>query len=110
MRRHSSIRRVTRATGPQDFLVSINPESLLLEGAHRVDEWSLIEKKIPSFDLVFEIDRTRVKESVVELTPERERLGTEVRRAPRPLRARRTPSAPFPEAGSSWVLECAARL
>jgi len=32
----------------QDFLVSINPESLLLEGARRVDEWSLIEKKIPS--------------------------------------------------------------
>src|SRR5438045_2340670 len=37
----------------QDFLVSINPESLLLEGARRVDEWSLIEKKIPSFDLIF---------------------------------------------------------
>ena len=26
----------------QDLLVSINPESLLLEGARRVDEWSLI--------------------------------------------------------------------
>src|SRR5258708_2032767 len=34
----------------QDFLVSINPESLLLEGARRVDEWTLIEKKIPAFD------------------------------------------------------------
>ena len=33
--------------------VSINPESLLLEGARRVDEWSLIEKKIPSLDIVF---------------------------------------------------------
>ena len=31
----------------QDFLVSINPESLLLEGARRVDEWGLIEKKVP---------------------------------------------------------------
>ena len=40
----------------QDFLVSINPESLLLEGARRVDEWSLIEKKIPSFDIVFELE------------------------------------------------------
>src|SRR6185436_4686194 len=39
----------------QDFLVSINPESLLLEGARRVDEWSLIEKKIPSFDLIFAV-------------------------------------------------------
>jgi hypothetical protein len=29
-----------------DYLVSINPESLLLEGARRVDEWGLIEKKI----------------------------------------------------------------
>ena len=39
-----------RASAPEreDFLVSINPESLLLEGARRVDEWSLIEKKIPS--------------------------------------------------------------
>ena len=41
----------------EDFLVRINPESLLLEGARRVDEWSLIEKKIPSFDLIFAVDR-----------------------------------------------------
>jgi tetratricopeptide (TPR) repeat protein len=39
------------------MLVSINPENLLLEGARRIDEWSLIEKKIPSLDLVFELDR-----------------------------------------------------
>jgi len=56
----------------QDFLVSINPESLLLEGARRVDEWSLIEKKIPSFDLVFDVDRKKVEESEVELTREQE--------------------------------------
>ncbi|HEX6053490.1 MAG TPA: DUF4388 domain-containing protein [Gemmatimonadaceae bacterium] len=58
----------------QDFLVSINPESLLLEGARRVDEWSLIEKKIPSFDIVFELDRARLKESGAELTVEQETL------------------------------------
>jgi len=58
----------------QDFLVSINPESLLLEGARRVDEWSLIEKKIPSFDLVFEADRARLSESGAELTVEQETL------------------------------------
>jgi tetratricopeptide (TPR) repeat protein len=58
----------------QDFLVSINPESLLLEGARRVDEWSLIEKKIPSFDLVFEVDRRRLLESSAELTPEQQLL------------------------------------
>ena len=56
----------------QDFLVSINPESLLLEGARRVDEWSLIEKKIPSFDLVFDVDRKKVAESEVALTREQE--------------------------------------
>jgi tetratricopeptide (TPR) repeat protein len=56
----------------QDFLVSINPESLLLEGARRVDEWSLIEKKIPSFDLIFELDRKRMAEREVALTREQE--------------------------------------
>jgi Domain of unknown function (DUF4388) len=58
------------APDEQDFQVSINPESLLLEGARRVDEWSLIEKKIPSFDLVFEVDRNRLQESAAELTVE----------------------------------------
>jgi tetratricopeptide (TPR) repeat protein len=56
----------------QDFLVSINPESLLLEGARRVDEWSLIEKKIPTFDIVFEVDRRKLDESDVALTAEQE--------------------------------------
>src|SRR5213082_780294 len=54
----------------QDFLVSITPESLLLEGARRIDEWSLIEKKIPSFDLIFDVDRARLVESGVELNAE----------------------------------------
>ncbi len=54
----------------QDYIVSITPESLLLEGARRVDEWSLVEKKIPSFDLVFEINRNRVLTSDAELTEE----------------------------------------
>lgn len=58
----------------QDFLVSINPESLLLEGARRVDEWSLIEKKVPSFDLVFELDRRRLVESDAHLTSEQKAL------------------------------------
>jgi tetratricopeptide (TPR) repeat protein len=53
----------------QDFLVSINPESLLLEGARRVDEWSLIEKKIPAFDVIFAVDRDRLAISEADLTP-----------------------------------------
>ena len=39
------------------FLVNINIDSLLMEGARRVDEWSLVEKKIPSFDVVFQLDK-----------------------------------------------------
>ncbi len=58
----------------QDFLVRITPESLLLEGARRVDEWSLIEKKIPSFDLIFVVDRPRLSASGVSLTAEQQRL------------------------------------
>ena len=58
----------------QDFIVSINPESLLLEGAHRVDEWSQIEKKIPSFDIVFAVDRDRADQATNQLTPEQRTL------------------------------------
>ncbi|MBI1723400.1 MAG: DUF4388 domain-containing protein [Gemmatimonadetes bacterium] len=58
----------------QDFLVRISPESLLLEGARRVDEWSLIEKKIPSFDLIFVVERQRLEASGVSLTAEQERI------------------------------------
>ncbi len=58
----------------QDFLVAINPESLLLEGARRIDEWSLIEKKLPSFDLIFEADKLRVEGSDAELSSSQVRL------------------------------------
>src|SRR3989442_5280908 len=58
----------------QDFLVSINPESLLLEGARRVDEWSLIEKKIPSFDLLFIVDKDRLAISESTMTETQQRL------------------------------------
>ncbi len=58
----------------QDFLVAINPESLLLEGARRIDEWSLIEKKIPSLDSVFALDRAHLAASRVALTMEQDTL------------------------------------
>jgi tetratricopeptide (TPR) repeat protein len=54
--------------------VSVDPQSLLLEGARRVDEWSLIEKKIPSFDVVFSIDRPRLLMNKDALSPEQEVL------------------------------------
>ena len=36
-----------------EHTVRLNPEGLLLEGARRVDEWSVIAKKIPTLDAVF---------------------------------------------------------
>jgi tetratricopeptide (TPR) repeat protein len=58
----------------EDFLVRINPEYLLLEGARRVDEWSLIEKKIPSFDLIFSVDSGHIGESAPTLSAEQQLL------------------------------------
>ncbi len=58
----------------EDFLVRISPEALLLEGARRVDEWSLIEKKVPSFDLIFSVDHQHISQSSPTLSPEQLRL------------------------------------
>lgn len=58
----------------EDFLVRISPEALLLEGARRVDEWSLIEKKIPSFDLIFSVDQQHIAQSTPTLSAEQQRL------------------------------------
>jgi tetratricopeptide (TPR) repeat protein len=58
----------------EDFLVRISPEALLLEGARRVDEWSLIEKKIPSFDLIFSVDQQHIQQSAPTLSSEQQRL------------------------------------
>ncbi|MFO7893577.1 MAG: DUF4388 domain-containing protein [Longimicrobiales bacterium] len=57
-----------------EILIAVNPESLLLEGARRVDEWSVIEKKIASMDLIFDLDRDRVNQAAVDLTEEQEAL------------------------------------
>jgi tetratricopeptide (TPR) repeat protein len=57
-----------------DLVVTINPESLLLEAARRVDEWSMIEKKIPSLDLLFDVEHDRVRASDAHLTPEQEQI------------------------------------
>lgn len=52
----------------RDLLVQISPEYVLLEGARRVDEWSQIEKKIPTFDLIYTVDRAHVESSGVPLS------------------------------------------
>lgn len=58
----------------ETLTVSMNPENLLLEGARRVDEWSLIEKKVPSFDLIFALDRDLGEAKDVELSGEQRRI------------------------------------
>lgn len=58
----------------QEILVSIEPESLLLEGARRSDEWSLVEKKIPSFDLVFKVDADQLNSSGEVLSEAQKKL------------------------------------
>jgi Flp pilus assembly protein TadD len=55
-------------------LLSISADSLLLEGARRVDEWTQIEKKIPSLDLIFELDTKRLAQADVTLSPTQQRL------------------------------------
>ena len=57
------------------LLVNIPPEALLMEGARRVDEWSLVEKKIPSFSAVFQLDKhPEAADEEVELTKEQKRI------------------------------------
>jgi tetratricopeptide (TPR) repeat protein len=58
-----------------DITVSINPESLLLEAARRVDEWSQIEKKIPSLDLVFEVEHDRLASADIELKADQRKIA-----------------------------------
>ena len=56
------------------FLVSIAVENLLMEGARRVDEWSEIQKKIPSLDVVFEIVKDPEEAGEVEITGHQHRV------------------------------------
>lgn len=61
-------------SGTRDALVSISTDSLLLEGARRVDEWTLIEKKIPSLDLIFELDSPKLAGREIPLSDEQASL------------------------------------
>jgi len=60
--------------GDGEVLVSINPENVLLEGARRVDEWSVIEKKIPSLDICFSVEEGDPRLVAIELTPTQRRV------------------------------------
>ncbi len=58
----------------EEELDRINPESLLLEGARRVDEWSLIERKIPSFDVIYAVLPGQLEGHQAEFTEAQRRL------------------------------------
>lgn len=54
---------------------SLDAQSLLLEGARRVDEWTLIQKKIPSFDLVYQRTKDKLNgEAAEDLTYPQQRI------------------------------------
>jgi tetratricopeptide (TPR) repeat protein len=55
-----------------EILISVNPETLLLEGARRITEWEVIESRISSLDLVFALDRPRLEATQATLTPAQE--------------------------------------
>src|SRR4029079_9896973 len=57
--------------------VPMSADFILMEGIRMVDEWPIIEKKIPSFDIVF---RPVVEQSMVEIAPE----GGDALRVPAP--------------------------
>ena len=58
----------------QVLLVSLSTDSLLLEGARRVDEWSLIEEEIHSLDLLFKVTRDPLEQEGVELTGKQKKI------------------------------------
>lgn len=53
---------------------SIDPQSVLLEGARRVDEWAVVEKKVHSFDLVFALERQELLRTKLALTADQQAL------------------------------------
>jgi Flp pilus assembly protein TadD len=59
---------------PDAALVSVSADSLLLEGARRVDEWTQIAKKVPSLDLIFELDAPLLAQREVPLSATQQRL------------------------------------
>lgn len=51
-----------------------SPEAILLEGARRVDEWSLIERKIPSFDIILAPEPAQDKSVDLSFTETQRRI------------------------------------
>ena len=58
----------------QVFRVALSVDGVLMEGARRVDEWSVVEKKISSMDLVFALERNPLEEEDLDLTDDQHRI------------------------------------
>jgi tetratricopeptide (TPR) repeat protein len=56
------------------FQISLSVDAVLMEGARRVDEWSVVEKKISSMDLVFALERDPLAEEGLDLTDDQRRI------------------------------------
>ena len=54
--------------------LSLSIDGLLMEGARRVDEWSVVEKKITSMDLVFALERDPLEDEGLELTDDQRQI------------------------------------
>jgi hypothetical protein len=62
----------TREDIPHDIRITVSTESLLMEGARRIDEWSRIEDVIPNLDVVPElapVDTDREGGAMLDLLP-----------------------------------------
>lgn len=58
----------------QVLLVSLSADGLLLEGARRVDEWSIIEKEVDSLDLIYKLGRDPRETEGIETTANQRRI------------------------------------
>ena len=58
----------------QLLLVTLSTDGLLLEGARRVDEWSVIEREVYSLDLIFRLSRDPRETAGVELSGNQKKL------------------------------------
>ena len=56
------------------FRVSVSIDVLLMEGARRVDEWSVVEKKITSMDLIFSLERNPLEDEGLDLTDDQKEI------------------------------------
>jgi len=60
----------------QVLLVALSTDGLLMEGARRVDEWSVIEREVHSLDLIYKMTRDPKEVADVELTGNQKKLLT----------------------------------